>query len=102
VAGLVAYRSAPATAGLFVKFEGSEGREALQALIEDQAALEQEVGQPLRFLVGVEADRVAGELSLDFKAPEGGHRDESQMSWLLSTSNALVNALRPRLAGKVS
>jgi hypothetical protein len=104
VAGLVAYRSAPATAGFFVKFEGSEGREALQALIEDQAALEQEVGQPLRFRVGVgdETDRVAGELSLDFQAPEGGNRDESQMSWLLSTSNALVNALRLRLARNVS
>ncbi|KXU82320.1 hypothetical protein CI15_32740 [Paraburkholderia monticola] len=53
VQGFVAYRELPSTAGLFVKFVGSEGRKALEALIEDPAALEQELGQSIRFVGGI-------------------------------------------------
>ncbi|BFG81431.1 hypothetical protein PTKU46_94650 [Paraburkholderia terrae] len=100
VQGLVAYREQPSTAGLFVKFLGGDGREALQALIEDQAALEQEVGQPIRFNVseGQDAERVAGRLVVQFEAQgDGSTRDAEQLAWLLRTCNALVNALRLRL-----
>ncbi|GJH18476.1 hypothetical protein CBA19CS22_18060 [Caballeronia novacaledonica] len=102
VQGLVAYREQPSTAGLFVKFVGSDGREALQILIEDQAALEQEVGQPIRFSIneGQDGERVAGLLNVRFEA-QGGEavRDAEQLAWLLRTCNALVNALRLRLGG---
>ncbi|MCP3727454.1 hypothetical protein M3I53_30745 [Paraburkholderia sp. CNPSo 3272] len=102
VQGLVAYREQPGTAGLFVKFLGADGLEALQALIEDQAALEQEVGQPIRFKIneGQDGERVAGRLSLQFEAQgDGAARDAEQLAWLLRTCNALVNALRLRLGG---
>ncbi|WP_233884561.1 hypothetical protein [Paraburkholderia flagellata] len=102
VQGLVAYREQPLKAGLFVKFLGADGREALQALIEDQAALEQEVGQPIRFKIneGQDAERVAGLLGVQFEAQEdGAARDAEQLAWLLRTCNALVNALRLRLGG---
>ena len=102
VQGLVAYREQPRTAGLFVKFLGADGREALQTLIEDQAALEQEVGQSVRFEIteGQDAARVAGLLSVKFEAQgDGAVREVEQLAWLLRTSNALVNALRLRLGG---
>lgn len=102
VQGLVAYREQPGTAGLFVKFLGAEGREALRALIEDQAALEQEVGQPIRFKIneGQDAERVAGLLGVQFEAQgDEAARDAEQLAWLLRTCNALVNALRLRLGG---
>ncbi|EUC11587.1 UNVERIFIED_ORG: hypothetical protein BDU10_6807 [Burkholderia sp. CF145] len=102
VQGLVAYREQPWTTGLFVKFLGAEGREALQSLIEDQAALEQEVGQPIRFKIneGQDAERVAGLLSVQFEAQgDGATRPAEQLAWLLRTCNALVNALRLRLGG---
>ncbi|SAK91604.1 hypothetical protein AWB78_04939 [Caballeronia calidae] len=102
VQGLVAFRALPATAGLFVKFVGAEGREALQALVEDQAALEQEVGEPIRFEIGDwnESEKIAGSLSVELKS-EGNLeiRIDTQLAWLLRTSNALVNALRLRLGG---
>jgi hypothetical protein len=101
VQGLVAYREQPGTAGLFVKFLGADGREVLQALIEDQGALEQEVGQPIRFRIndGEDGERVAGRLSVQFEAKgDGATRDAEQRSWLLRTCNALVNALRLRLS----
>jgi hypothetical protein len=100
VQGLVAYREQPSTAGLFVKFVGADGREALEALIEDQAALEHEVGQPiwLEASVGTESDRVAGRIIVKFQASgDAEARDSAQLAWLLHTCNALVNALRPRL-----
>jgi len=100
VQGLVAYREQPSTAGLFVKFVGAEGREALQALIEDQAGLEQEIGQPIRFKIneGHDAERAAGLLGVQFEAQgDGTARDVEQLAWLLRTCNALVNALRLRL-----
>lgn len=104
VQGLVAYREQPRTAGLFVKFLGADGREALQTLIEDQAALEQEVGQSVRFEIteGQDAARVAGLLSVQFEAQGDGavrEVEQEQLAWLLRTSNALVNALRLRLGG---
>ncbi len=105
VQGLVAYREQPWTAGCFVKFLCAAGREALQALIEDQAALEGEVGQPIRFEIneGLDADRVAGQLGVQFEAQgDGAARDAEQLAWLLRTCNALVNALRLRLGGKGS
>ncbi|AXF01721.1 hypothetical protein [Paraburkholderia hospita] len=102
VQGLVAYREQPSMAGLFVKFLGADGRDVLQALIEDQAALEQEVGQPIQFNVseGHDAERAAGHLVIQFEAQgDGDARDVEQLAWLLRTCNALVNALRLRLGG---
>lgn len=102
VQGLVAYREQLGTAGLFVKFLGADGREALQRLIEDQSALEQEVGQPIRFQSneGQDRERVAGRLSIRFEAQgNGAARDAEQLAWLLRTCNAVVNALRLRLGG---
>jgi len=100
VGGLTAYRAVPATAGLSVSFKGAEGREALQLLLDDQAALEQEIGERVRFDIGADADPKAGTMVVDFKAPEErAQRDDAQMAWLLRTANAVVNALRPRLAG---
>jgi hypothetical protein len=105
VHGLVAYREQPCTAGLFVKFLGADGRETLRALIEDQASLEQEVGQPIGFKIneGQDGERVAGRLSVQFDAQgDGAARDAEQLAWLLRTCNALVNALRLRLGGTAS
>lgn len=100
VGGLTAYRAVPATAGLSVSFKGAEGREALQSLLDDQAALGQEIGERVRFDIGADADSKAGTMVVDFKAPEErAQRDDAQMAWLLRTANAVVNALRPRLAG---
>jgi hypothetical protein len=102
VQGLVAYRAQPSMAGLFVKFLGADGLEALQALIDDQPALEQEVGQPIRFEIneGQDAERVAGLLGVQFDAQgDGAVRDAEQLAWLLRTCNSLVNALRLRLGG---
>lgn len=98
--GLTAYRAVPATAGLSVSFKSAEGREALQSLLDDQAALEQEIGERVRFDIGADADPKAGTMVVDFKAPEErAQREDAQMAWLLRTANAVVNALRPRLAG---
>jgi hypothetical protein len=102
VQGLVAYRAQPSMAGLFVKFLEADGLEALQALIDDQAALEQEVGQPIRFEIneGQDAERVAGLLGVQFEAQgDGAARDAEQPAWLLRTCNSLVNALRLRVSG---
>ena len=77
--------------GPFVKFLGAEGRETLQALIEDQAALEREVGQLIRFKIneGQNTERVAGLLSVQFEAQgDGAARDAEQLAWLLRTCNA--------------
>lgn len=62
------------------------GREALQVLIEDQAALEQEVGQPIRFKIneGQDGERAAGRLGIQFEAQvDGAARDAEQLAWLL-------------------
>jgi hypothetical protein len=101
VAGLVAYRTAAARAGFMLKFLGVEGREALESLLQDQAAVEQEIAQPVRFEVGVGAvsEQVAREMLIEFQAPQdSAQRDGAQLTWLLRTVNSVVNALRPRLS----
>ncbi|MEZ2307157.1 hypothetical protein [Caballeronia sp. Lep1P3] len=99
VVGLTAYRALPTTAGFSVTFKGARGREALQTLLDDQAALEQEIGEPVRFDIAADADPKAGTMVVDFKPPEESvQHDEAQMAWLLRTANALVNTLRPRFA----
>ena len=102
VAPLAAYREANGNLGFMLKFVGAEGRDALQRLIEDQAALESEVGHSLRFEVRHTAEQdgnVVGRLLVeltDGRAARIG--DDAQLDWILATANALVNALRPRLA----
>ena len=100
VTGMVAYRTADGQAGFVMKFTGPEGRDFMQALLEDQASLESEVGQPIRFDIGdttAESDRVVGAMLVDYRPNEGADLAAEQLSWLLKTGNALVNALRPRL-----
>ena len=102
VKGLVAFREKPSTAGFFIKFVGAEGREALEALAEDQSALEQEIGNPVsfRFESDSSAEKIVGMLLVEFVAPgEPEKRDTAQLVWLLKTANALVDALRLRLGG---
>ncbi|KXU87119.1 hypothetical protein CR51_35890 [Caballeronia megalochromosomata] len=105
VQGLVAFRESSGRAGLFVKFVGTEGRQALQALVEDQPALEQEVGEAIRFEIGEgnDLETIAGSLVVELK-PSGNPeaRNEMQLAWLLRTSNALVNALRLRLGANAT
>jgi hypothetical protein len=102
VTGLVAYRTADGTAGFMLKFVGEQGREVLQRLLDDQAALEAEIGEALMFEVGVlpgESNRVVGEITLAWKPPaEAVENDHMQAEWLRAIANKLVNALRPRLA----
>ena len=85
-----------------LKFIGGEGREVLQRLLDDQAALEAEIGEALIFEVGVlpgEINRVVGEITLTWKSPvEAVENDHKQAEWLRATANKFVNALRPRLA----
>ncbi|MDW3682996.1 hypothetical protein RA280_14810 [Cupriavidus sp. CV2] len=102
VAPLVAYRETNGNLGFMLKFVGAEGRDALQRLIEDQAALESEVGHSLRFEVRHTAEQdgnVVGRLLVelaDGRVAKIG--EDAQLEWFLATANALVNALRPRLA----
>jgi hypothetical protein len=102
VTGLVGYRTADGTAGFMLKFVGEEGREVLQRLLDDQAALEADIGDALIFEVGVlpgESNRVVGEITLTWKPPAAAvENDHLQAEWLRATANKLVNALRPRLA----
>jgi hypothetical protein len=102
VTGLVAYRTADGTAGFMLKFVGEESRELLLRLLDDQAALEAEIGEALTFEVGVlpvESNRVVGEITLAWKPPAAtAGNDHLQAEWLRATANKLVNALRPRLA----
>jgi hypothetical protein len=101
VTGLVAYRTADRTAGFMLKFVGEEGREVLQRLLDDQAALEAEIGEALIFEVGVlpgEINRVVGAITLAWEPPaEAVENDHMQAEWLRATANKFVNALRPRL-----
>jgi hypothetical protein len=101
VASLVVYRTAAGQAGFMVKFMGADGRDAIQSLLEDQAALEQELGQTVRFQVGETASdsqRVAGEMLVDYiPACEIASQEELQLTWLVETANSLVTALRTRL-----
>jgi hypothetical protein len=101
VSGLVAYRTADRAAGFMLKFLGQEGRDVLQRLLDDQAALEAEIGQPIAFQVRTTAGddyRTVGEIQINWKPEIDAERtDAAQLKWLLRTANALVNALRPRL-----
>jgi hypothetical protein len=85
-----------------LRFVGEAGREMLQRLLDDQAALEAEIGEALIFEVGVlpdESNRVVGGITLTWKPPAAAvESDLVQAEWLRATANKLVNALRPRLA----
>ncbi|MCC8402002.1 hypothetical protein LJ655_08865 [Paraburkholderia sp. MMS20-SJTN17] len=99
--GLVAFREANHTAALMVKFKGPEGRNLMQTLLEDQSALESELGHSVRFNikdVTEDSDRVVAVLLVEYKPHEGPEMESEQMTWLLKMANAMVNALRPRLA----
>jgi hypothetical protein len=100
VTGLVAYRTADRTAGFMLKFVGEDGREVLQRLLEDQMALEAELGHDLVFEVGASAEgnsRVVGEIRIDWKPQDSTKSEEEQLSWLRLMANTAVNAFRPRL-----
>ncbi|RDK09139.1 hypothetical protein [Cupriavidus lacunae] len=102
VAPLVAYREAGGNVGLMLKFIGAEGREVLQRLIDDQAALESEIGNALRFEVSHTAEPDGNTVGRLLVEPSDGRPvkigEAAQLAWFLTTANALVNALRPRLA----
>ena len=103
--GLVAFREADSTAGLMVKFKGPEGRVFLQALLEDQPALEGELGHSVRFQIQDatgDSDRVVGVLIVEYKPHKGPEMEFEQLTWLRKMANAIVNALRPRLAATVA
>jgi hypothetical protein len=105
VGGLVGYRTVDNVAGCFVKFKGPDGREVMQTLLEDQAALEGEIEHAIRFEFGDSAgneDQVVGVMLVNYKPREGPEIESEQLSWLLKTANLLVNALRPRLAASVA
>ncbi|MDR5750211.1 MULTISPECIES: hypothetical protein [unclassified Caballeronia] len=100
VSGLVAYRTADRATGFMLKFVGEEGRETLQRLLEDQTALEAELGHELVFEVGTSSEgdgRVVGELRIDWKPSGSVNTDDAQLEWLRMMANSAVNALRPRL-----
>ncbi|WP_250504042.1 hypothetical protein [Caballeronia sp. AZ7_KS35] len=106
VSHLVAYREAASSAGFALKFVGQEGREALEILLEDQSALEQEIGVPLHFEISGErqdSERVVGVLLIKHPTIDNAsQKDEAELAWLCTTANKLVNALRPRLAAHAS
>ncbi|MGF6596277.1 hypothetical protein P3T23_000984 [Paraburkholderia sp. GAS448] len=102
--GLVAFRE-NRRAAVMVKFKGPEGRAFMQTLLEDQSALESELGHSVRFDikdVTEDSDRVVGVLVVEYKPHGGPETDAEQMTWLLKMANAMVNALRPRLAATVA
>ncbi|MFD1558828.1 hypothetical protein ACFSHT_24845 [Paraburkholderia silviterrae] len=104
VGGLVAYRTVGNVAGFSVKFKGPEGREVMQTLLEDQPGVEGEIGHAVQFRVGDSTGddgREVGGLFIEYLPHEGPEMESEQMAWLLKTANALVNALRPRLAATV-
>lgn len=71
MAGLTAFRVADGRTGLFARFIGPEGRELMQELLDDQAALEAELGQPVCFEFGdttAGSEKVAGAMVVDFRA----------------------------------
>jgi hypothetical protein len=99
--GLVAFRKANHVAGLQVKFKGPAGRDVMQTLLEDQPALESELGHAIRFVVKDatgDGDRVVGVLVVEYTPQEGPGMETAQLTWLLQMTNAMVNALRPGLA----
>jgi hypothetical protein len=104
VSGLVAFRENH-RAKFMVKFKGPEGRSFVQTLLEDQSALESELGHPVRFDIKdatADGDRVVGILFVECKPHGGPETDAEQMTWLRKMANAMVNALRPRLAATVA
>ncbi|MBR7901184.1 hypothetical protein C6T59_16860 [Burkholderia multivorans] len=105
VGGLVAYRTVDNVAGFTMKFKGPEGRNVMQMLLEDQAAVESEVEQGVRFEIGASTGddyQVVGMMVVNHKPREGLDVESEQLAWLLKTANLLVNALRPRLANSVA
>jgi hypothetical protein len=84
-----------------MKFFGTDGREAMASLLEDQAALVQEVGQPVRFELDNDItsnEPVAGTMLVEYSREQRcENREESELEWFAETANSLVNALRPRL-----
>ncbi|EEA03457.1 conserved hypothetical protein [Burkholderia sp. H160] len=101
IKGLVAYRTAAGEAGFMVKFLGADGRDVLRSLLDDQPALEQELGQSVRFDIGEpgeESADVVGQMLVDYvPSSDSNSQDSSQLSWLVATANSIVTALRPRL-----
>lgn len=64
---------------------GLEGREFMQGLLDDQADLEAELGQPVRFEFGdttAGSDKVAGTMVIDFKPKEVDDKEAEQMAWV--------------------
>ncbi|WP_430226943.1 hypothetical protein [Paraburkholderia tropica] len=103
--GLVAFREANHVAGLQVKFKGPAGREVMQTLLEDQSALESELGHPIRVVVKDatgDGDRVVGILVVEYRPQEGPGMETAQLTWLLKMANSMVNALRPRLTATIA
>lgn len=106
VSHLVAYREGASAAGFALKFIGGQGREALQALLEDQSDFEQEIGNSVRFEVSGkngDADQVVGVLLIEHNSiHESDRSEDAELAWLCRSADNLVNALRPRLAGHLA
>ncbi len=81
--------------GIFVRFPGEAGRAAFDAMMAQQAALEAEIGAPLRG--EWQPLRSAWDISLD-APPQAAASEKSALSWLLINADKLVSAFRPHLA----
>jgi hypothetical protein len=92
------YRAGSSEAGAFVSFRGEEGRAAYDALEAEADVLRKETGLAIDF-ERLGADPFTGRLSVQRRdLAEVGLSEDSLRQWLASIANALVNALRPRLA----